>query len=290
MDGLPLKLGLSATSGMTAAVFCHPLDVVRVTMQVTSVKRSTGGTLMAIYNTQGIYRGIYSGLTAAFLRQWTYGACRLGIYSFLLKSQPKPNEVSFPMKLTFGLISGGIGAAVGTPAELGLVRMSADSMTPVEERRGVGIRQVLGNVIAEKGVAGMWNGVGPTVLRAMALNSATLAVTSQCKEQLPQIVPQLKEQPAVTMVLSTFVASFFGTAASQPFDVVKSLMQNMKVPEGGEPPYSGALDCAQKCLRQGPMTLFKGFTPAFVKLTPFTVLSLNFLEGLTYLITGKGAV
>merc|ERR1719424_706082 len=153
MDGLPLKMGLSATSGMVAACFCHPFDVVRVTMQVTTVKRSTGGTAAAIYNAQGIYRGLYSGLTAAFLRQWTYGACRLGIYSFLLKSQPKPSDVSFPMKMSFGLISGGVGSVFGTPAELGIVRMSADSMTPVQERRGVGIRQVLRNVISENGVA-----------------------------------------------------------------------------------------------------------------------------------------
>jgi len=283
-------MGLSASSGMVAACVCHPFDVVRVTMQVTTVKRSTGGTAAAIYNAQGIYRGLYSGLSAAFLRQWTYGAFRLGIYSFLLKSQPKPSEVSFPMKLSFGLISGGVGSVFGTPAELGIVRMSADSMTPVQERRGVGIRQVLGNVISENGVAGMWNGVGPTVLRAMALNSVTLAMTSQSKEQLPVFVPQLKEQPTVTMVLSTIIASFWGTVASQPFDVVKSRLQNMKVPEGGEAPYSGAIDCARKCVAEGPMTLFKGFTPAFVKLAPFTVLSLNILERLTFIITGGSAV
>jgi len=290
MADLPLKMGLSATSGMTAALFCHPFDVVRVTMQVSTVKRSTGGTAAAIYNAQGIYRGLYSGLTAAFLRQWTDGGCRLGIYSFLLKSQAKPNEVSFPLKLSFGLISGGIGGLIGTPAEVGLVRCAGDAMKPVEERRGVGVRQVLGNVVRETGVAGMWNGVGPTVLRAMALNSVTLAVTSQTKEQLPQFVPQLEEQPTVIMVLSTIVGSFFGVGASQPFDVVKSRLQNMKVPEGGVAPYSGALDCTRKCLAEGPLTLMKGFTPAFVKLTPFTVLTLNMLEKLTYWTTGKGAV
>jgi solute carrier family 25 oxoglutarate transporter 11 len=290
MDGLPLKMGLSATSGMAAAMVCHPFDVVRVQMQVATQQRSTFATGANVYNLQGVYRGLYSGLTAAFLRQWTYGACRLGIYSFLLKSQPKPSEVSFPLKLTFGLISGGVGSIFGTPAELAIVRMCADATVPVAERRGIGVHRILGGVISESGVAGMWNGVGPTVLRAMALNSVTLAVTSQTKEQLPQAVPAMKEHPALTMVTSTVVASFFGTLASQPFDVVKSRMQNMKIPASGAAPYAGALDCAMKCVAESPLTLFRGFTPAFVKLTPFTVLSLNILEQLTLLITGKSAV
>lgn len=290
MTELGMKLGLSATSGSIAALFCHPFDVVRVCMQVTTEKRSTIGTGVAVYNAQGVYRGLYSGLTAAFLRQWTYGACRLGIYSFLLKSQPKPSEVSFPLKLSFGLISGGIGSVAGTPAELGIVRMCADALKPLEERRGIGVHRVLADVIKDSGVVGMWNGVGPTVLRAMSLNSVTLAVTSQTKEMLPKLVPALKEHPTPTMVLSTIVASFWGTVASQPFDVVKSRMQNMKVPASGTPPYTGALDCAMKCLAEGPMTLFRGFTPAFVKLTPFTVLSLNILEKLTIVATGKSAV
>lgn len=289
-DGLPMKLTLSATSGMLAAMFCHPFDVVRVQMQVAVKKVSTVESAMGVYNGQGIYRGLYSGLTAAFLRQWTYGGCRLGIYSFLLKREPNPSQVSFVKKLGFGLVSGAIGSVAGTPAELAMVRMCADAVKPVEERRGIGVHRVLGNVVKENGIAGMWNGVGPTVLRAMALNSATLAVTSQSKEQLPVLVPALKTLPTVTMILSTVVASFCGTAASQPFDVVKSRMQNMKVPEGGVAPYSGAIDCAMKTVAESPLTLFRGFTPAFVKLTPFTVLSINILEKLSFMITGKSAV
>jgi len=260
-------------------------------MQVAKQQASTLATGMAIYKSHGIYRGMYSGLTAAFLRQWTYGACRLGIYSYLLKSQPKPNEVGFALKLLFGLVSGSVGSILGTPAELALVRMAADSMVPVAERRGIGVFRVLNAVIQENGMLGMWNGVGPTVLRAMSLNSATLAVTSQTKEQLPKYVPQLQAYPTVTMVASTVAGAFWGTLASQPFDVVKSRIQNMKVPSGGVAPYSGAVDCAMKCVAaEGPLALFRGFTPAFVKLAPFTVLTLNFMEKLTLLATGKSAI
>lgn len=290
MDTLPAKMGLGATGGMGAAIFCHPFDVVRVMMQVQKEQKGTLGTAISVFKEGGLRRGLYSGLSAAFLRQWTYGACRIGIYSYMLKSQPKPSEVGFGMKLAFGTVSGGIGSFCGTPAELALVRMSADAKLPVAERRGLGVHKVLGNVMQESGVAGMWTGAGPTVVRAMALSSVTLAVTSEVKQRLPQVVPQMKEYPTLTMVTSTTIASFWGTVASQPFDVVKSRMQNMVVPPSGEPPYSSALDCAGKCLKEGPLTLMRGFTPAFVKLTPYTVLSLTIVEKLTQLLTGKSAL
>ena len=28
---------------------------------------------------------LYNGVTAAYLRQWTYGSCRMGLYSFFLQ-------------------------------------------------------------------------------------------------------------------------------------------------------------------------------------------------------------
>merc|ERR1719333_1199619 len=140
-------------------MFCHPLDVIRVTMQVSSKKQNTLETGISVFNEGGLRRGLYAGLSAAFLRQWTYGSCRIGIYSFLLKSQEKPSEVGFGKKLMFGTISGGIGSVCGTPAELALVRMSADAKLPVAERRGVGVHKVLGAVIRESGVFGMWTGV-----------------------------------------------------------------------------------------------------------------------------------
>jgi len=270
---------------------CHPFDVVRVMMQVGTAQKSTIATAQDIFNEAGLKRGLYSGFSAAVLRQWTYGACRIGIYSFLLNSSgQKPSEISFAAKLGFGTISGGIGSVCGTPAELALVRMSADAKLPVAERRGLGVHKVLGSVIKEHGVLGMWNGVGPTVARAMALSSVTLAITSECKVRLPSAFPVLKDSPNGTMVISTTFASFWATVASQPFDVVKSRMQNMVVPESGTPPYSGAIDCATKCLKEGPLTLMRGFAPAFLKLTPYTVLSLNIVELMTKAITGKSAL
>lgn len=281
---------VGATGGMGAAIFCHPLDVVRVTMQVATRQQSTFATGLDVFKEGGLRRGLYSGLSAAFMRQWTYGSCRIGIFSFLLKSRGKAADVGFGSKLGFGMISGGIGAVAGTPAELALVKMSADAKLPIAERRGLGVHKVLGAIISTDGVLGMWRGVAPTVVRAMSLSSVSLAVTSESKQRLPQVHECFATYPTLNMVASTLMASYLGTVASQPFDVVKSRIQNMKVPETGQAPYAGALDCAAKCLREGPMTLFRGFTPAFVKLTPYTMISLTLTEKITVLLTGESAL
>mmetsp|Transcript_47987 Transcript_47987/g.111992 ORF Transcript_47987/g.111992 Transcript_47987/m.111992 type:complete len:293 (+) Transcript_47987:136-1014(+) len=289
-ESLPLQMIIGATGGMGAAVVCHPLDVLRVNMQVQLVPKTTVATLQDILRESGLKCGLYSGLSAAFLRQWTYGACRLGIYTSLLRSSNnKPQEVSFRQKLLYGLTAGGIGSTIGTPAEVALVRMSADARKPLEERRGAGVLRVLGIVVREDGFFSMWRGVAPTVTRAMSLAATTLAVTSETKEQLPQLVPSLAAYPTVTMGAATVVASFWATVASQPFDVVKSRVQNMVIPPGGRPPYSGSLDCFVKTLREGPHALYKGFTPAFVKLVPYNMLSLTIVEKLTLILTGKAA-
>lgn len=291
LDSLPAKMVLGATGGMGAAIFCHPLDVIRVTMQVSSKKQNTFTVAMDVFKESGLRRGLYAGLSAAFLRQWTFGSCRIGIYSFLLSNQAKPSEVGFATKTAFGLFSGCIGSIAGTPAELALTRMSADAKLPLAERRGLGVHKILAAVIKEDGFFGMWRGVGPTVGRAMVVSASTLAITSEAKQMLTKYDPVFaQEYPQLTMATSTFIASFWATLFAQPLSVVQARLMNMKVVEGAEPPYSGAIDCAAKCFRQGPLTLMRGFTPAFVKLTPYTMISLMLVEKLTTLLTGKSAL
>lgn len=42
--------------------------------------------------------------------------------------------------------------------------------------------------------------------------------------------------------------------------------------------YEGLMDCVLKTAKKGPMTFFKGYIPAFVRLGPHTILMWMFLE------------
>lgn len=62
-------------------------------------------------------------LSAGLLRQATYATARLGCFSYFMeKYQPK----TFFGKTMAGFAAGGIGALIGTPADLALIRMTTD--------------------------------------------------------------------------------------------------------------------------------------------------------------------
>ena len=118
---------LAACSGMVAATFCHPLDVIRVQMQTEGTKfKSTVDAGLSIYRSAGLTNGIYAGISAAYLRQWLYGSFRIGVYSYQFEHAQIENEragrsrndISFVTKLRMGCVSGAIGSFVGTPSEL----------------------------------------------------------------------------------------------------------------------------------------------------------------------------
>lgn len=91
------------------------------------------------------------------------------------------------------------------------------------------------------------------------------------------------EQSSVkTLFVATLAASFVANIFSTPFDVVKSRIQQQV---GNE--YAGMADCARKSIaREGPMVMWRGFTPAFVKLAPYSIISITLFEKFTVIYTG----
>lgn len=297
---LPTRMVLSAVAGMGAATFCHPLDVIRVQMQTFSYK-NTAEAAVSIYRSAGFVNGLYSGISAAYLRQWLYGSCRMGIYSYLLEEAKNKNggrsdTIPFSTKLGMGCISGGIGSFVGTPSEVALVRMSADSRLPPAERRNyTSVANCLVRIFREEGPTKLWRGAAPTVARATLLSSASLGVTSQAKLYLSESgwfgINGSMMGGIPVMFFATLISSFCANIVANPFDVIKSRMQQMPVAADGTALYRSMGDCIVKSVRaEGLMVFYKGFTPAFVKLAPYSIISLTLADKLTRAFTGKDAL
>ena len=72
--------------------------------------------------------GLYRGLGASLMRQASFIGTKFGAYDLLKTAMPKDPDGSLPFwKMTLcGLGAGAIGAAVGNPADLAMVRMQAD--------------------------------------------------------------------------------------------------------------------------------------------------------------------
>jgi solute carrier family 25 (mitochondrial oxoglutarate transporter), member 11 len=91
----------------------------------------------------------------------------------------------FFMKAGLGMTAGMAGAFVGTPAEVALIRMTADGRLPLAERRNYkSVFDALFRITKEEGLLTLWRGAIPTMGRAMVVNAAQLASYSQAKQLL----------------------------------------------------------------------------------------------------------
>uniref|UniRef100_A0A1B6C210 Mitochondrial 2-oxoglutarate/malate carrier protein n=1 Tax=Clastoptera arizonana TaxID=38151 RepID=A0A1B6C210_9HEMI len=281
-----IKFIFGGLSGMAATVFVQPLDLVKNRMQLSGTDGGKKEYKTSFHAFRGILAkegviGIYSGLSAGLLRQATYTTTRLGVYSYLF-SQASGNDgkpPGFLMKAVLGMAAGVCGAFVGTPAEVSLVRMTADGRLPIDQRRNYSnVFNALIRISKEEGVLVLWRGAIPTMGRAMVVNAAQLASYSQAKQILLES-GYFKEGIPLHFT-GSMISGLVTTAASMPVDIAKTRIQNMKI-VNGIPEYKGAMDVLVKVVKnEGFFALWKGFTPYYARLGPHTVLTFIFLEQL----------
>lgn len=225
-------------------------------------------------------RALFSGVSATVLRQTLYSTTRMGLYDILKQKWTDPETKTMPLqrKITAGLIAGAIGAAVGNPADVAMVRMQADGRLPIEQRRNYkSVVDAITRMAKQEGVTSLWRGSSMTVNRAMLVTASQLASYDQFKEMI--ISNGVMRDGLGTHVTASFAAGFVAAVVSNPVDVIKTRVMNMKVEAGEAPPYKGALDCAVKTVKaEGPMALYKGFIPTISRQGPFTIVLFVTLE------------
>ena len=263
---------------MTATVAIQPIDMIKVRLQLAGEGVRTGPRPSAIGVARDIIASgkvldLYTGLSAGLLRQAVYTTARLGFFDTFSKTLNKRAEaanrsVTFAERAGAGLSAGGIAAMIGNPADLALVRMQSDGLKPVEARANYrSVLDALFRISKNEGVAALWAGAFPTVIRAMALNVGQLTFFAESKAQL-------KAHTSLSAQNQTFAASaiagFFASFLSLPFDFVKTRLQKQqKDPKTGRLPYKGVLDCARKVVKEeGWLRFYRGFGTYYVRIAP----------------------
>ena len=297
-------------ASMIAGFATHPLDLIKVRMQLQGeavaapalafaldgarhapVQPGPFGVGLNVARSEGV-QALYSGVSATLLRQCLYSSTRMGLYEYLKQQWRDETALEgssgLPLhkKVTAALVAGAVGAVVGNPADLAMVRMQADGRLPMSERRNyTGVGNALSRMVKQDGVLSLWTGSAPTVTRAMLVTAAQLATYDQIKDTITanRVVPE----GLATQVVASVGAGVLASVASNPIDVVKTRVMNMKVAEGEAAPYRGALDCAVKTVRaEGPMALYKGFVPTVTRQAPFAIVMFLSLEQIKKVIEG----
>ena len=148
-------------ASIVAGCSTHPFDVIKVRMQLEASDSSSSSLSfnvsdlsssssscasspamcvgtdpfsvgLRLVQAEGLH-SLFTGISATILRQSLYSTTRMGLYE-LLKYQwrdpARKGGMSVFKKVAAGLIAGGVGAIVGNPADLAMVRMQVQNLYP----------------------------------------------------------------------------------------------------------------------------------------------------------------
>jgi hypothetical protein len=172
------------SSAIFASVCVQPLDLTKTRLQLSPAGTTLLGVMRGIVASEGVV-GLYAGVSASVMRQAVYGTARLGLhreFSDRLKAAQGGAALSVLQSSGSAMLAGALASIIGTPCDVALVRMQADSMRPPAERRGYsGVFNALARIAREEGVKRLWQGFEPTAARAIAMNVGMMASYDQVK-------------------------------------------------------------------------------------------------------------
>jgi solute carrier family 25 oxoglutarate transporter 11 len=275
---LPFVVGCG--SGMVATTCVQPIDTIKVRMQLVdrSIFRVTTLSITRDLMAEGGVMKLYQGLSAAILRSLVYGTMRLGLFSTFEKglakrARERGTTLSFGERSLAGVGAGAVAAVVGNPTEVMLIRMQTDGLKPLSQQaRYSSAFDALRRITSSEGVPALWKGAGPTLIRAMSINFGQLTSFSEAKNQLQD---HTNLSPPVRTALAAGIAGCLGALISQPFDFVKTCLQNQAKPSAavgpgaGELLYKGTFDCLFKVVRkEGFSRLYQDIVPYSMRIGP----------------------
>lgn len=276
-----------------ATCVSHPLDVVKVRQQLTGELAKTSEskglvqTARDVRAAEGLFTGLYRGITASIARQASFSTLRHGGYAtvchLLVSAPPKGSYdnkthpatlATMSQKLVAGVLAGAVSATVSNPTDVVLIRMQADGHWPPQQRRQY--RHVfhgLHHVIKTEGLSRLWRGCFPTVLRATLVTTSQLLTYFRAKDFFLRHdswgVFSAGSADARLHLCSSVCSAAAASLATAPVDVIKTRIMNM---QAGPRHYSGTLDCVTRTIKaEGISGLYKGLLPTFARLAPHTV-------------------
>jgi dicarboxylate transporter 10 len=175
---------------------------------------------------------------------------------------------------------------VGNPAEIVLVRMCADGAKPPAER--FVYRNALSGLVrigVEDGFGAYLRGLGPNIVRSVLMNVSQIATYTEAKRQLLGMKQLGLKDDMKTHILASFAAGTVATTVCAPVDIIKSRFQNATRAPGARR-ISAVRYVVGTVRKEGLRFLMKGWTPAWLRLAPNTVLTFVFLEKLKTLFVG----
>jgi len=269
-------------AGMMEALACHPLDTIKVRMQLSRRARAPGAKRRGFLTTGreivkretplGLYKGLGAVLTG-IIPKMAIRFTSYDIYKQLLANKTT-GEVSGQATFFAGLAAGVTEAvAVVTPMEVIKIRLQAQhhSMAdPLDIPKYRNAAHALYTVLKEEGVGAIYRGVSLTAVRQGSNQAVNFSAYTQFKYLLQKWQPEYNnaELPSYQTMVIGLISGAMGPLSNAPIDTIKTRLQKTPgVP--GETAIQRITAIARDMFKQeGFHAFYKGITPRIMRVAP----------------------
>lgn len=265
---------------MMEALACHPLDTIKVRMQLSRRARQPGAKRRGLIKTgTEIVRketplGLYKGLGAVLTGIVPKMAIRFTSYEWYKQMLASSSgDVSGSANFLAGLASGVTEAvAVVTPMEVVKIRLQSQhhSMAdPLDVPKYRNAAHALFTVVKEEGVGALYRGVSLTALRQGTNQAANFTAYTELKE----ILQQRQDDPTAPLPswktsLIGLISGAVGPFTNAPIDTIKTRLQKTPA-EPGQTAMGRIVGIANSMWKQeGARAFWMGITPRVMRVAP----------------------
>ncbi|KAK1980684.1 mitochondrial carrier domain-containing protein [Colletotrichum cereale] len=269
-------------AGMMEALACHPLDTIKVRMQLSRRARQPGAPKRGFIRTGveivkketplGLYKGLGAVLTGIVPKMAIRFTSFEGYKQALADKQT--GMVSGQATFMAGLAAGVTEAvAVVTPMEVIKIRLQAQhhSMAdPLDIPKYRNAAHALYTVVKEEGFGALYRGVSLTALRQGSNQAVNFTAYSYFKEALKDYQPEFERTtlPGWQTTLIGLVSGAMGPLSNAPIDTIKTRLQKTPA-EYGTSAWSRIAKISSDMFKQeGFHAFYKGITPRIMRVAP----------------------
>ncbi|KAJ2960704.1 hypothetical protein NQZ79_g3978 [Umbelopsis isabellina] len=262
-----------------ATLVSHPFDLTKVRLQTVRGSSAAGmlSTMVYIVKKRRRTRCTYSTVRFGLYDQFKVWVAKdeiivVEIHLFIPLALLEP---TFWQLLFCSTSAGALGGAFGNPSDVVNVRMQNDGQLPPAIRRNY--RNAIDGLIRicrEESPKVLARGIGPNMNRAILMTCSQLTSYDVCKEFL---LGNLRLHDGFMVHLeSSIFAGLVATTVCSPLDVIKTRIMSASKHEHQSVP-----NLLRNIVKnEGLRALFKGWTPAFLRLGPHTIVTFLVLEEL----------
>ncbi|KAJ8711773.1 hypothetical protein PYW08_008727 [Mythimna loreyi] len=267
-------------AGIVGVSIVFPLDLVKTRLQNQTIgpngeKQYTSmvDCFRKTYRAEG-YFGMYRGSGVNILLITPEKAIKLTCNDIFRMHLSLPDgTLPIPRQMLAGGMAGACQIIVTTPMELLKIQMQDAGRIAAEAKAGgakdipkVSAWQLTKKLVAEKGIFGLYKGVGATGCRDISFSVVyfpMFAILSKLGKKPDELTP-----PFWWSFLSGCAAGSIAALAVNPLDVVKTRMQTLGV-TSGDRQYKSVPDCIVKILKhEGVTAFFKGGACRMIVIAP----------------------